>query len=117
MRVLIINILDNYLIIEVIFTMTLNWCSLVNCEAELLVTCSLTSGMQNQIRQEPCEGVETDLRTKLGKEIVAGAHRRLTLAPYYSGQADSGMLRLCSGSLRLAHPRLRLKRQLLTSRD
>jgi hypothetical protein len=55
----------------------------VNCEAELLVTCSMTGGIQNQLRQRPCEGAKTDSRAKFGKETVAGAHRRPKWAPHY----------------------------------
>jgi hypothetical protein len=49
----------------------------VNCEAELRVTCNLIEGIQNLLLQKPYEGAETDSRAKFGKEIVAGAHRRL----------------------------------------
>ena len=110
----------------------------VNCEAELLVTCSMTGGIQ----QRPCEGAKTDSRAKFGKETVAGAHRRPKWVPHYGAQADSGsaqallrlaqaLLRLAQALLRLAqallrhahprlryaHPQLRLKQQLLTSAD
>jgi hypothetical protein len=70
------------------------------------LTCSLTRGIQNLLRQEPCKGAETDSRAKFCKETVAGAHRRPKWVPHYGPQACSDLLRLCSGSaqalLRLA---------------
>jgi hypothetical protein len=53
----------------------------VNCEAELRVTCYLNGGIQE---------AKTDSRAKFGKEIIAGAQRRLKWVPHYSAQADSG---------------------------
>jgi hypothetical protein len=47
----------------------------VDCEAELRVTCYLTGGIQNLLRQKPCEGAKTDSRAKFGKETVAGAQQ------------------------------------------
>jgi hypothetical protein len=83
--------------------------SRVNCKAELRVTCYLIGGIQNLLRQKPCEGAKTDSRAKFSKETVAGAHRRPKWVPHYSAQANSGraqntqvLLRLCSGLLRLA---------------
>jgi hypothetical protein len=39
---------------------------------------------QNQLRQKPCEGAETDSRANFGKETMTGAYRRPKWAPYYS---------------------------------
>ena len=37
-----------------------NWSCSVNCEAESLVMCSFTRGIQNLLQQEPCIAAETD---------------------------------------------------------
>jgi len=61
---------------------------------------SLTRGTQNPISQEPCKEAETDSRAKFSKESVPGYTGRPKWVPYYSAQANSGvlrMLRLCSG--------------------
>jgi len=77
---------------------------------------SLTRGIQNLLRQEPCKGAETDFRAKSGKETVAGAHRRPKWIPHYGGQADSGRgqdssgsTQLCSGSTPACSPLAQVK--------
>ena len=80
----------------------------VNCEAELLVTCSLTGGIQNLLQQRPCEGAKPDSRAKFGKETVAGAQRRPKWVPHYGAQADSGRAQDTQALLRLAQALFRL---------
>ena len=77
----------------------------VNCEAELRVTYYLTGGIQNLLRQKPCEGAKTDSRAEFGKETIVGAHRRPKWVPHYGAQADSGA---CSGYSGSAQALLRL---------
>jgi hypothetical protein len=60
------------------------------------------SGIQNQLRQKPCEGAETDSRAKFGKETIDGAHRRPKWAPHYGAQADSGRAQDAQALLRYA---------------
>jgi hypothetical protein len=62
----------------------------VNYEAELQVTCYLTGGIQNLLRQKPCERAKTDSRTKFGKETIVGAHRRPKWVLHYNAQTDLG---------------------------
>jgi hypothetical protein len=70
---------------------------------------SLTRGIQNLLRQEPCKGAETDFRAKSGKETVAGAHRRSKWIPHYGGQADSGRGQDSSGSTPACSPLAQVK--------
>jgi hypothetical protein len=60
--------------------------------------------------QEPCKEAKTDSRAKFGKESIAKAHKRPEWVPNYNRQVAQALLRH-------AHPRLRLKQQLLTSAD
>jgi hypothetical protein len=52
--------------------------------------------------RNPYKGPGADSRAKLGKETIAGAHRRPKWVPNYSGQVAQALLRLCSGLLGLA---------------
>jgi hypothetical protein len=72
-------------------------------------------------KSAPAQRAETDSRAKFGKDTIAGAYRNPKWVSYYSMQADLGraqaLLRHTRPRLRYTHPWLRLKQQLLTSRD
>lgn len=77
----------------------------VNCEAELLVTCSLTGGIQNLLQQRPCEGAKPDSRAKFG---YSGSAQACSGSVQALLRLRSGLLRLCSGMLTLGSGRLTL---------
>jgi hypothetical protein len=97
--------------------MKLNWSCSVNCEAELIV---MFDKRDPKSAASPCKGAETDSWAKLGKETVAGAHRRPKWAPHYGARLaqgvcsgcsghGSGRLRLCSGSAQVCSPSAQVK--------
>jgi hypothetical protein len=59
-------------------------------------------------RYQILRGSKNGSRAKLGKETVAGAHRRPKWVPHYGAQDAQALLRLCSGMLTLGSGMLTL---------